>query len=100
MLLQSHGDAIEPLPAVPEHWSDGSVSGLQARGGFEVDITWSDHELDRMVVRSGAGGPCRLRIPEGATITRNGESIEGVESEEGVIVVPTEESDTITVLRD
>lgn len=42
MLLQSHGDTIHLLPAIPSHWTDGGFRGLRARGGYTVDCTWRD----------------------------------------------------------
>jgi alpha-L-fucosidase 2 len=61
MLLQSHGDQIHLLPALPEAWPEGKVTGLRARGGCEVDIYWEGGKLKRSVVKSLSGGPVRIR---------------------------------------
>jgi alpha-L-fucosidase 2 len=52
---------IEFLLALPKAWPSGSVTGLRARGGFEVDLAWKDGRLTSSTVRSTAGTAVRLR---------------------------------------
>jgi alpha-L-fucosidase 2 len=62
MLVQSHTGEIVLLPALPASWPDGAVTGLRARGGFEVDIAWAKGAVTRATVRSVRGGTARVRL--------------------------------------
>jgi len=62
MLLQSQDGDIYPLPALPDAWPAGKVSGLRARGGFEIDMAWRKGKLTDLTIHSSLGGNCRLRL--------------------------------------
>jgi alpha-L-fucosidase 2 len=66
MLLQSQSGVIELLPALPKAWPTGSVRGLRARGGFEVDIAWRGGQLTSATVRAMTNND-RVRLRYGAT---------------------------------
>ncbi|MDR2910150.1 MAG: glycoside hydrolase N-terminal domain-containing protein [Bacteroidales bacterium] len=61
MLVQSHDGAVHLLPAIPDVWSAGEISGLVARGGFEVAICWAGGRLTKATIGSKFGGNLRLR---------------------------------------
>jgi alpha-L-fucosidase 2 len=61
MMLQSQDGAIHLLPAIPDAWKNGSVKGLRARGGFDVDIQWENGDFASAKIKSTLGGNCRLR---------------------------------------
>jgi len=60
MLLQSHNNYIELLPALPKAWMTGKISGLKARGNFELNIKWVNHDLQEAELTSLNGGKCVL----------------------------------------
>ena len=63
MLVQSHDGAIHLLPALPDSLSSGSISGLRARGGFELAFSWENGKITQLTIKSKLGGNCRLRLP-------------------------------------
>ncbi|SEG69075.1 alpha-L-fucosidase 2 [Bryocella elongata] len=68
MLLQSHDGSVRLLPALPAAWSSGSVKGLRARGGLEVDMRWHGGRLVECSVLCTRSGDFRLRPPAGQAI--------------------------------
>ena len=66
LLVQSHGGAIELLPALPAAWSEGRVEGIRARGGFEISMEWAGGRVARATIKSEKGGH--------ATVAFNGQN--------------------------
>lgn len=64
MLLQSHDGALHILPSLPDEWASGQVTGLKARGGFTVDISWKDGKVTELKIKSSMGGNCRIRVSQ------------------------------------
>ncbi|MEJ7900311.1 MAG: glycoside hydrolase N-terminal domain-containing protein [Thermomicrobiales bacterium] len=64
MLLQSHGGVVHLLPALPSAWSDGSISGLRARGRRTVAITWEDGLLRQACIVCGSDAPLVVQLPD------------------------------------
>jgi alpha-L-fucosidase 2 len=64
MLMQSHLGEIHLLPALPSAWQNGSIKGLKARGGYEIDIYWEEGRLKNAALKSTFPGECRLRYDQ------------------------------------
>jgi len=64
MLMQSADESLHLLPALPDVWQAGTISGLRARGGFEVvSMQWKNAKLIKVIIKSTLGGNLRLRVP-------------------------------------
>lgn len=64
MLLQSHMGFIHLLPALPDAWHEGKLTGVCARGNFVVDLYWKDNNLTRAVIHARSGGRCTVRYKQ------------------------------------
>lgn len=76
MLLQSHQGYLDLLPALPAKWGNGSVTGLRARGGFEVDLEWAGGHLVKGRLRASKAGLCRIKASQLVSITASGKPVE------------------------
>ncbi|WP_028611523.1 glycoside hydrolase family 95-like protein [Paenibacillus harenae] len=85
MLPQSHSGEIRLLPALPAAWPTAFVSGLRARGGFEVDMAWKDGHIAEAELRAARDALCSIRVSSAIRVTRADGSV--LAQSDGVSVV-------------
>ncbi len=103
MLMQSHAGYIEPLPALPDAWPNGTVTGITMRGGFTVDMTWANKTVTSLQVTSTAGQACAVKYldqngePLYARVTRDGRNVDVTYDDNGVSTFATEKDGVYSV---
>ena len=96
MLLQSHTDTLQLLPALPSLWKDGHINGLRAVGNFQVDQTWKEGILYEATIKSDSGTPCVVRytgISDYKLCNSRGKSIECTRQGNDVVAFLTEKGE-------
>lgn len=92
MLLQSSDGAVHLLPALPDAWPAGSITGIRAWGGFEVvSMQWKESKLVKLVVKSTLGGNLRLRVPNALKLS-NGAALKTAAGKNPNLFFQTEET--------
>lgn len=71
MLLQTQNGFIDIVPALPDEWKNGDISGLKTYGGFEISIIWENNKAKEITIKSNLGGNCRIRVPNEIKSTGN-----------------------------
>ena len=100
MLMQSHSGAIHLLPALPEVWQQGSISGLKAIGDFEVAISWKQGKAEKAEIKNNQGQPCMVKCDglDKAQITVGGKAAKVTSMGNGVYSIKSKAGDTVTIV--
>ncbi|MGN0233941.1 MAG: glycosyl hydrolase family 95 catalytic domain-containing protein [Bacteroidaceae bacterium] len=100
MLLQSHTDTLQLLPALPDQWPSGHILGLRAVNNFQVDQYWQDGHLQFAVIRSYSGKECPVTYPgidQYHVYGPDGKEMKGVVVGHDMLLIPTEQGCTYTI---
>jgi alpha-L-fucosidase 2 len=84
MVLQSHENELDLLPALPGSWKDGEVQGLCARGGFEVGLRWTAGRLEYATILSKSGNTCRIRSTRALKVVSGNKAVRVMKPEKDV----------------
>lgn len=98
MLLQSHKDELRLLPALPNAWRKGHVSGLRARGGYELELSWNDGQLERAIIHASLDGVCRVRADVALALEADVE-LEGVEQDGQTVQWNVKQGQSYTLIK-
>lgn len=94
MLLQSGSGYIDPLPALPDSWSEGSFSGLMAEGNFAVSAAWSGGKATGLTITSNNGGECAVKVDwDQVNVTCEGKT-QRLTPKDGILTFQTEAGKT------
>ena len=96
MLVQSHEDGIELLPALPKEWDAGRFKGVCTRGAFELDMKWENNAIKTVEILSKAGKNCKISTDKNAQVFRDGNPVQFKENN-GYIEFPTEKGNIYTL---
>ena len=100
MLLQSHEGYIAPMSAMPDAWSDGSYTGLCARGNFEVSAAWENGQAKTFNIKSKGGNECSVNYPGIETakvVTASGQNVAFTNNGKDTITFDTEKDETYII---
>ena len=99
MLLQSNGNIIEPLPALPAQWPHGRFEGLVARGNVVVGCEWENGTLRSMTITARTGGLCRIRYPgiSGAAVSGKDGGKAAAKADKGDLLIETVKDGAYTI---
>lgn len=99
MLMQSHTDTIQVLPALPQVWRNGSVKGLKAIGDFTVNVSWKDLKAQTVDIISNQGSPLYVSYPgiSTATVYVNEKEVKTESNDWNAISIPAKKGDKVKI---
>ncbi len=98
MLVQSHSDVIELLPALPESLSEGTFDGMRVRGGATISAAWTNHQLTSARLKANNDNTFKLKIPSYAKqvlFKKNNRAFDVTINDDGIVEVELKKGETI-----